>query len=351
MRQVGQTLGTAILGAILISTLTSNIAKGIERSQVIPASIRQTIADKVSSQASEVEFSGGAQLPAGVSPQIGSEISAIAKQATTDANKVTLLYGALFSFLGLIIASFLKTKKEDEVGVSAAPSKDPAVVPFKHAVAAGSFAIVVIGLLAGLLGYYTGKDKTQVIEKVVSIPVPGPVLNLPLQTVPRKTPETATATTLPTPDTTPGTTPTPPATSKPSTPAASNRPLNTNTPQVYEDANLHIRFTAPAGWRMGIVDANQNSRVFYNPTTGAVYGQIDHYMLPSATDITTVEQQLAQSPDVLTIENTTISGLPAIAFRLTDDNQLVLAAIKNGTLYYISGQLTTTDIQRTFRIE
>lgn len=353
MRQVGQTLGTAVLGAILISSLTSNIASGIQNSKNIPAAVRQTIADKVSSQASEVQFSGGAQLPPGISPQIGAEISAIAKQATTDANKMTLLYGALFSFLGLIIASFLKTKKEAEEGVSAAASQNPSLIPFKHAIGAGVFAIAIIGGLSGVLGYYVGLDKAPVTQTTVTIPVPVPVTTLPVN-IPQDQ-NTSRVPDAPTPagNTPPAEPATPAAPAPTATPTAatpSSRPETPIGPVAYTDEAWQFGFTAPQNWSVTPYTQSATTKVFYNKTTGQRYGQVDRFVLPAGSEnLALVEQQLASSPDITSIEHTTIGGLDALTFTLRASPGKVIAVMRGQVLYYISGDLAGPSVASTLR--
>lgn len=338
MRQVGQTLGTAILGAVLISSLTTNISNGIQKSDIIPAPVRQTIAEKVSNQASELEFSGSAQLPAEVTPAIGIEIGKIAKQATVDANKVTLFYGALFSLLGLIIASFLRVKKENEEGISAAPSKEASAVPLRSAVAAAVGAIVVIGGLAGVLGYYVGKDKTPATEVTpvaitpqVQTPLP------PFQVFPApaiQTPTPAPTTPTPTPPTEP--TPTP-------------NPTPTPAPATFSDSAWGMSFILPAGWSVTTTQPVATSKVLYNAVSGHSYGQIDRYTVSATDTLDGVKQQLKNSPDVTTVSDVTLDNTPAIIFAAKNYPSPIIAVIKNKTLYYISGDLTSTEVRITWK--
>lgn len=332
MRQVGQTLGTAILGAILISSLTTNISNGIKKSEAIPAPIRQTIADKVSSQASELEFSGSAQLPPEVTPAIGAEIGIIAKQATVDANKVTLFYGALFSLLGLIIASFLRVKKENEEGISAAPSKEISAVPLRSAVTAAVGAIIIIGGLAGVLGYYLGKDKapTNVVTTPPTAVLPTPLPPFQVFPVPvAQTPPTE----IPAP--------VPPAEPTPTPPAA--------PPTVFTDSAWGMSFTLPSGWTVVTAQPVATSKVLYNAASSHSYGQIDRYTIAASDTLDGVKQQLKNSPDVTTISDMTLDNTPAVIFTAKNYASPIIAVIKNKTLYYISGDLTSTEVRATWK--
>lgn len=114
LRQVGSTLGSAIIGSILLTTLSTNLVSGVEKSTVIPEQAKTQIADSIGSQTSNVEFQGGAQLPASVPQSVKDEIVSIGHKATVDANKRALSYGAFFAFIGFITSFFLPKKKFGE---------------------------------------------------------------------------------------------------------------------------------------------------------------------------------------------------------------------------------------------
>jgi hypothetical protein len=57
-RQLGATLGTAIIGAVLIATIAANMTIGIQASSVIPEPYKPVINQAVKEQVSNVEFGG-----------------------------------------------------------------------------------------------------------------------------------------------------------------------------------------------------------------------------------------------------------------------------------------------------
>lgn len=107
LRQVGGTLGTAVIGAVLISAISANLLSGIENSSKIPNPIKTAISENFSSQTSSVEFGGGAKLPAGTPKALKDEITSISHLAITDATKSALNYAILFAILGLISSYWL----------------------------------------------------------------------------------------------------------------------------------------------------------------------------------------------------------------------------------------------------
>lgn len=115
LRQLGATLGTAVIGAILISTISMNLANGIESSKVIPPIAKPFISDAVSKQTSNVEFSGGAKVAPNVPQQIKDEIVSISHTAITDANKDAIKYTAILSALALLVAFWIPGGKDIEI--------------------------------------------------------------------------------------------------------------------------------------------------------------------------------------------------------------------------------------------
>lgn len=108
MRQVGSSFGSAIIGAVLLATLSGSLSTGVLRSSVIPAQLKNTLASTVSAQASNVELGGTGsqsstqQLPA----PVRTELTNIAHQASADASRKAMLYTSLFVGLGFA-ASFM----------------------------------------------------------------------------------------------------------------------------------------------------------------------------------------------------------------------------------------------------
>lgn len=102
-RQVGSSFGSAIIGAILLGALSTNLVNGINASEKIPESVKPKIAEAISKQSSSVEF-GTAKFDTKIPPAISQEIISISHQATVDANKKALAAGALFAILGFLVS-------------------------------------------------------------------------------------------------------------------------------------------------------------------------------------------------------------------------------------------------------
>ena len=119
-RQLGSTLGTAIIGALLISSITSGLIGGLEASKVIPQQLKSQIAGAVGQQTSAVEFGGGAQLPGKVPVAIKNEITRVSHEAITNANREALLVGTIIALLGLVASLWLPSRRNLEIGQSVA---------------------------------------------------------------------------------------------------------------------------------------------------------------------------------------------------------------------------------------
>lgn len=115
-RQVGSSLGSAIIGAALLASLSTNLVTGVTSSAVIPQTFKNAIADAIKDQSSNVEFGGGAKLAATIPPVIAEEITTISKQATVDAAREAMVYAAIFASLGFTVALFLPNKRKDPPG-------------------------------------------------------------------------------------------------------------------------------------------------------------------------------------------------------------------------------------------
>src|SRR5581483_2164894 len=100
LRQVGSSFGSAIIGAVIISVLTSHVASGIVNSSVIPQQQKGLISEVVHKQISVIEFGGQIQLGEHIPAPITNEIINVSKQATVDAVRTSLWYAAGFAFLG-----------------------------------------------------------------------------------------------------------------------------------------------------------------------------------------------------------------------------------------------------------
>lgn len=113
LRQLGASLGSAVMGAVLLSTLTANLVGGVGASAVIPAALKPAVSQAVQTQTSSIEFGSGSSAAEAASIPVAyaSEIAAISKTATVDASRSTLLYGIIFIGLAFLLSLRLPNRK------------------------------------------------------------------------------------------------------------------------------------------------------------------------------------------------------------------------------------------------
>jgi EmrB/QacA subfamily drug resistance transporter len=107
LRQVGSTLGTAIIGAVMLTAISVNLTAGINNSTVIPSTLKQSANTTIAKQSSNIEFGGGAQISGSVPSAVRNEITSISHGAITDANKEALGYAIIFGIVGLVSTIWL----------------------------------------------------------------------------------------------------------------------------------------------------------------------------------------------------------------------------------------------------
>lgn len=120
LRQIGSSLGAAIIGAVLLTSLSSHLVTGINNSQVIPTQAKAQIQQDLAQQSSSVEFDGASKFDAHIPKVIVTEITKVINQSTTDANREALIYGFAFTIIGFLISFALPDKKEVEENQSLA---------------------------------------------------------------------------------------------------------------------------------------------------------------------------------------------------------------------------------------
>ncbi len=131
-RQLGMTLGTAIIGAVIIASISSGMISGVKESTVIPDAFKNGVETEVKEQVSNIEFGGGADLSDLIPQDIRDEIVSIGHESVTRANRIAIAFAAGFTLLAFL-ASFLLPKKPlvDQgeslaVQPGARPDPDPA---------------------------------------------------------------------------------------------------------------------------------------------------------------------------------------------------------------------------------
>jgi EmrB/QacA subfamily drug resistance transporter len=106
-RQVGATLGSAIIGAVFLATLTTSFTDGVNASSVIPAQAKSTVIQKVVDDSSSIEFGSDNQNKTTSTNPTDIEMTRIAHLATSDSSKAAITYVAIFNVLAIFVSILL----------------------------------------------------------------------------------------------------------------------------------------------------------------------------------------------------------------------------------------------------
>jgi len=114
-RQIGMTLGAAIIGAVLLTSIVGNLQGVVRSSPEIPPAAKPGLDRMLRQQSSGLAFGAGGvfdRLP----PATRDEMNQARRVATTDGNREALLYGAVFTLLGLLVSTQLPLWAEGQMG-------------------------------------------------------------------------------------------------------------------------------------------------------------------------------------------------------------------------------------------
>ena len=123
MRQLGATLGSALIGSILLTVLASNITSGIMNSDKIPEQYKAQVISAAKAQSSGVEFGGIKNDGSNIPVQVKKEIVEVTHQATVTGNKAALATSAIVALFGFFISFILPNidkithKKPEEIAI------------------------------------------------------------------------------------------------------------------------------------------------------------------------------------------------------------------------------------------
>jgi hypothetical protein len=111
---VGSSLGTAIIGSILIASIAAGLAGGVGSSRAIDSRYRAAVSQEVRSQASSIEFGAPVATTAPLTSAERSEIKLIANRATVKADRLALLFTLLFTIVGFLLSARLPNTRNLE---------------------------------------------------------------------------------------------------------------------------------------------------------------------------------------------------------------------------------------------
>jgi hypothetical protein len=132
-QNLGQSLGTALIGAVLLTGLTSGFQDRVQADPSVPAALQRRIAEGTQQglpMVSQAQFESAVQ-DAGVPARQVDTLVELYNDAQIDALKRALLVASLFSFVGLWFARALPGER-----LAPAAASEVAVPPRPRAVPA-----------------------------------------------------------------------------------------------------------------------------------------------------------------------------------------------------------------------
>jgi EmrB/QacA subfamily drug resistance transporter len=111
-RQIGASLGAAIIGAVLLSAILTNLERGVVGSSAIPQPSKVAIDRMLRAQASGLAF-GGDEIFARMPPPVRAQMVAMRWESTTTGIRTAFLFGAAFALLGLVVSAWLPLRPKE----------------------------------------------------------------------------------------------------------------------------------------------------------------------------------------------------------------------------------------------
>lgn len=109
VRQIGSTFGSALIGAVLLTALASNLSSGIQSSTVIPQAMKPQIAKSIAQSSANIELGGvnSDRKAAALPPAIDAELTKIAHEASAKGSSKAIMYTGIFGVVALAASTFL----------------------------------------------------------------------------------------------------------------------------------------------------------------------------------------------------------------------------------------------------
>ena len=111
-RQIGASLGAAIIGAVMLSAILGNLESGVAASPSIPTQSKPAIDAMLRAGASGLAF-GGAEVFGKMPAEVRGEMTGLRRAATTAGIRRAFLFGAIFALLGLAVSTRLPMRPRE----------------------------------------------------------------------------------------------------------------------------------------------------------------------------------------------------------------------------------------------
>ncbi len=310
LRMVGQTLGSAILGAVLLSSLISNVNKKIDQSNIIPAAAKPAIEQSISDNISDVSFGAQENSNSQIPENVAQELNKITNQSIVDANKTVMVYGLMFIVLGLLVSTQLPSAKKENEPAGIPEQTDEVSSNSDLVVSKRTATLLIIGglavIAAMLIIYFNIDNKDEDSQQQALV----------VQTIPS----------IPDDNTSASQSATSSSTAQPA-PAANPTPET----ETYTNNALHFSFAKPTTWHI-VKDSNQeivfkDGQTMFNVQSAAA----------GDDDFAALKTFLEQQPNISNVATAKFGTRDAYQFTISGLYQTGYAFLANGRLYYILG--------------
>ncbi|MCC7304332.1 MFS transporter [bacterium] len=112
IRQLGSSLGSALIGAVFLATISTTMITRINSSEIIPAAMKPVVIQQVETNNGQSLFGGSAEKNP-VFTAVITEVVSIKNKSTVDGGKKSLLYTVAFT-LGSVLVSFILPREMKE---------------------------------------------------------------------------------------------------------------------------------------------------------------------------------------------------------------------------------------------
>jgi EmrB/QacA subfamily drug resistance transporter len=113
IRQIGSSFGSAVMGAVLLATLSSSVVTHINDNKNIPDQAKPAITKQVKDAGSNIEFASPEQAQSVPAP-IANAVEESIHQSTVDGNKAAMTLAIVFSVATLVFSLLLPNIKNLE---------------------------------------------------------------------------------------------------------------------------------------------------------------------------------------------------------------------------------------------
>jgi EmrB/QacA subfamily drug resistance transporter len=114
-RQIGSSLGAAIIGSVLLTSIVTDLQAAVGASATIPPAAKPAVESRLRQQASGLAFGTSGTFDALPAPARAAMDQA-RRAATAEGNRKALAYGAAFVLLGLLVSTRLPLRAQEGRG-------------------------------------------------------------------------------------------------------------------------------------------------------------------------------------------------------------------------------------------